>query len=391
MDRLLGRNNVRTNDFRLPGSIGKPITEDTAINLRRIIFGVCPAVVRPEFFNKGPGLIFRDADAPLAYALNIENTDIAPMTKAVLMAIQAHILQSHIFKNTSKNANSRDPLQLSQLAQKDALCSALTELIWKTGNKTSCTLCLPDKKGGHVKESGYFNIDGVTENLQLIEIDNRATLSQLINRYIFIFQENPGPGVLLLLYSIALTRGIEKIKEDVGPSSGSNNQMCLLHTSNFNINFSTLNLMLTGIASPFLHNGVEYGGGEDETTVENGVMVRSPIGLLVWNENEHETNSLRLGSRLKTPLNPIWLIVANNNVGVIFCPEAALLRDHATENRFSLHYITSTHYQDKPLSASINNRLSSKNNEDSISVLEKVIRIKWPEAQVDWKDTVPFI
>ena len=104
------------------------------------------------------------------------------------------------------------------------------------------------------------------------------------------FQENPGPGVLLLLYSIALTRGIEKydkynfnyfyintklisisfltrIKEDVGPSSGSNNQMCLLPTSNFNINFSTLNLMLTGIASPFLHNGVEYGGGEDETTV----------------------------------------------------------------------------------------------------------------------------
>ena len=57
------------------------------------------------------------------------------------------------------------PPQQSQSTQKEALSLGIAEIIWKCGSRTSCTLCLPDKKGGHVKESGYFNIDGVTENV----------------------------------------------------------------------------------------------------------------------------------------------------------------------------------------------------------------------------------
>jgi len=65
-------------------------------------------------------------------------------------------------------------------------------------------------------------------------------------------------------------------------------------------------------------------------------MCRSPIGMLVWMDNEHETTLLRLGSRLKTPLSPIWLVVAGIHTGVLFSTEQSLLNNHHSENRYSI-------------------------------------------------------
>ena len=64
------------------------------------------------------------------------------------------------------------------------------------------------------------------------------------------------------------------IKEDAGHKGSGNLQMCLVNSSG-SINFSTVNLLLTGRASPFLHNGVEYGGSEHETTVHKHHLTSS--------------------------------------------------------------------------------------------------------------------
>lgn len=70
---------------------------------------------------------------------------------------------------------------------------------------------------------------------------------------------------------------------------------------------------------------------------EPGLHVRSPIGLLLWMRTEEKTVSYKLGSRLKTPLYPIWLVVASDHralySGVLFSDDRNLLRDYRSEFR----------------------------------------------------------
>lgn len=64
-----------------------------------------------------------------------------------------------------------------------------------------------------------------------------------------------------------------------------------------------VNLMLTGRASPYIHNGIIV---EDEVD-KLGIQARNDIGLLIWERSEAVTDELRLGSRFKTPGLPVWV------------------------------------------------------------------------------------
>jgi ubiquitin carboxyl-terminal hydrolase MINDY-3/4 len=69
-------------------------------------------------------------------------------------------------------------------------------------------------------------------------------------------------------------------------------------------------LMLTGRATPYLHNGVIYVGDEDHYALPQfGILARASVGLLVWDgENEAlKLVSMQPASRLKTPATPIWV------------------------------------------------------------------------------------
>lgn len=188
------------------------------------------------------------------------------------------------------------------------------------------------------------------------------------------FQESPGPGVLLFIYSLALTRGIERISADLGTQL----PKCLLNASG-RITFGLLNLVLNGSATPYLHNGVQYRREKGEAVAENGVLIRSPIGLLAWMENQYQTASLRLGSRLRTPIFPIWLVIANDQSGVLFSANRSLLNDYQMENRFRLRYLTSSHHHTHSAVLFINNHSTNSSDSDSVeatSLLEEIIRTK---------------
>lgn len=68
---------------------------------------------------------------------------------------------------------------------------------------------------------------------------------------------------------------------------------------------------------------------------ETGILIRSPLGILVWMGTEDKTEALNVGSRLKTPLFPIWLVLSgNDNVGLLFCLDRALMRDYRNEYKY---------------------------------------------------------
>ena len=97
------------------------------------------------------------------------------------------------------------------------------------------------------------------------------------------------------------------------------------------ISMSLSNLMMTGEATPYLHNGTLQSDGSDLELV--GIQDRNPIGFLIWERSVERTDRHNLGSRMKTPHLPMWVTCVNNKWGVLFHPKMDLMKSHAAENR----------------------------------------------------------
>ncbi len=54
----------------------------------------------------------------------------------------------------------RSPLKPSFSMQQEALCTAITDILWKAGGNQYGVLCLPHPTHTHVEESDLFNADG---------------------------------------------------------------------------------------------------------------------------------------------------------------------------------------------------------------------------------------
>lgn len=64
-----------------------------------------------------------------------------------------------------------------------------------------------------------------------------------------------------------------------------------------------------------------------------GVINRNDIGFLIYDKDDLRTAQHNLGSRLKTPLLPIWITRCNEQVGLLFNPNRELMRSYHAENR----------------------------------------------------------
>ncbi|XP_057380338.1 inactive ubiquitin carboxyl-terminal hydrolase MINDY-4B-like [Daphnia carinata] len=374
----------------------KPITEPIAVALRRIVFGQCPAPVKAEYFSRGPGLVFREAERDLGYALMVSHAAGLPITNSLMMALQTHILRILLFDVRPSRVYQPDPLKPTFSMQQEALCSAITDIIWKAGGCQYGVLCLPHPSHTHVEESDHFNADGVTEKLNVLECHNREELQYFVRRNLFLFQQDPGPALLLLIYSAVLARGIDRIAEDMGTRwiTGTNSYLTSLINYSGDISFSALNLILSGRAASYLHNGTHYQEDKDKIMIpQHGIHARSPIGLLLWMRTEEKTAAYKLGSRLKTPVYPIWLIIASEQSGVLFSDDRDLLRDYRSEIRFELHYHTSSHNQLIPAVLVIRTKLPLEVHEEDVALptLDKIIRSKWSGARVSWNGMTPFL
>lgn len=62
----------------------------------------------------------------------------------------------------------RSPLKPSFSMQQEALCTAITDIIWKAGGSQYGVLCLPHPTHTHVEESDLFNADGRSHLVMLL-------------------------------------------------------------------------------------------------------------------------------------------------------------------------------------------------------------------------------
>lgn len=85
----------------------------------------------------------------------------------------------------------------------------------------------------------------------MFEFNKLEDLQIFIKHYIFYFTDDPGPGALLFLYSAVWTRGFENVRTDLDATKGAH-LMGNYEEGSLNI----VTLLLSGRATPYLHNGV---------------------------------------------------------------------------------------------------------------------------------------
>lgn len=61
-------------------------------------------------------------------------------------------------------------------------------------------------------------------------------------------------------------------------------------------------------------------------------MVKS-VQCLCWDAETNSAKEAGIGSRLKTPVLPIWVSCVNGEYGVLFNPNKDLMKSYSAENR----------------------------------------------------------
>ncbi|KAJ6633372.1 Inactive ubiquitin carboxyl-terminal hydrolase MINDY-4B [Pseudolycoriella hygida] len=378
---------------------GTPITTEIAVELRKVVFGSAAAPPRGEW-TRTP-IMFGLPREELPFGLRSPRN----ATRGMQSVLQAYIMKNFIFDQRPKDKKSIPIEQLlkpSESQQQEALIAAMSEILWNIGEKTSVTIVLPGENPHVVHSHSYFQ-DSVTEKLYLFQHFKLEDLQIFLKRHLHYFTDEGGAGTLLFLYSAVMTRTPTKILTDLDAPKGAH-LMGPHEEGSLNI----VTLMLTGRATPYLHNGVVYVGDEDHYALPQfGILARAPVGLLVLGsdaENAVMSSSRQPGSRLKTPALPIWVASCSGHFGVLFNSNRELLRNYHAEKRFELHYYTCAGCY---LSMTIDNRTQENNdcmtstnasssanngstcNDIVATPLERLIHTKWAEAKISLKGPPP--
>nr|XP_050869154.1 probable ubiquitin carboxyl-terminal hydrolase MINDY-4 [Vespula vulgaris] len=401
-ERIIYPRNTRT----LPKIVvagGTPIDEETCMMLRTLVFGSCACPPKAEWARTG--LTLRPYGQNLAFGLRAPRNT----TRGLITAVQAIMLKNFLFKCNIQDGRIGPDILLkpSYDRQVEVLCLAISEIIWRCAGgfvahnqNSSCIassnldtksvsvpkaiVALPQKIP-YLQHSVQYFQDGLTETLHLFEFISIEDLQIFIKRYLYLFQDEGGPGAKLLLYSAVLSRGLVKVQSDLEDQKASILGGCPEEGP-----ISVVVFMLTGRASPHLHNGVIHIGDENTYAVPQwGILVRSEVGLLV-HEGDGQTNKVP-GSRLKTPSLPIWVTLCHGHHGVLFNTNKELLRNYHAERRFEVQYFacggshaTLTVDTRANESASGVESTSKESVDIAATPLEKLIRSKWQDAQIQW-------
>ncbi|CAH0723010.1 unnamed protein product, partial [Brenthis ino] len=375
---------------------GKPISEELAIELRVTAFGTSSCPPRGEWIHTP--LVMRPSDQPLGYGLAAPRNG----TRSLLSALQANIIKWLLFDSRplTKDNKSMEPpdsyLRPNEERQEEALWRASSEVIWRCAGgfnaqtEVKATVGLPTGQV-YVQHSSTYYQDGITEMLHMFDFKSLEDLQIFLKRYLYLFQSEDGSGSLLLLYACILSRGCENVKKDL------DGKLTYLVSTQVEGSLNVTTLLLTGRATPYLHNGVQYVGDEDHYAMPQfGVLSRSSVGLLVWYGNEENaTKNISKqypGSRLKTPALPIWVTSCSGHYGVLFNTNRELLRNYHAERRFDIHYYTcgGCHVLLNVDTRAQEETAVMRNDDISATPLEKLIHTKWQDAKITWSGSAPF-
>lgn len=180
-------------------------------------------------------------------------------------------------------------------------------------------------------------------------------------------------GVILLVYSVILTRGISNIQNDMDLEGNT-----LINEHGYACQ-ELINLMLVGEARSNVHDGDrDLGDG----LVLKGVNKRSDVGFLTFFE---AFGYFSVGENLKSPKVPIWIVCSESHYSVMFSVDSKLTTE--SHQKFDLVYYDELARQEHDIILTVDqnqyNGPTADKNKNPIPI-EEVIRTKWKQAAVNW-------
>uniref|UniRef100_A0A8C5QWL5 Ubiquitin carboxyl-terminal hydrolase MINDY n=1 Tax=Leptobrachium leishanense TaxID=445787 RepID=A0A8C5QWL5_9ANUR len=242
----------------------------------------------------------------------------------VLAAVQACMLKHLLF---IKDADSRS-LHPSDTQRSACLCKAIADILWRAGGDTQAIVALSSGRQ-QFSPAGRYKADGILENLMLYNLQKHEDLVNFLQENTGQFEFGPF-GCIILTVSVVLSRSIELVQQDFDVPTNS------LIGAHAYCTQELVNLILGGRAVSNVFNDVmELDSGNGNVTVLKGIAQRSEIGFLSLFEHY---SVCQVGSYLKTPKYPIWVVCSESHFSVLFCLRKELMNDWKIERKFDLHY-----------------------------------------------------
>ncbi|KAJ9579958.1 hypothetical protein L9F63_004341, partial [Diploptera punctata] len=306
-----------------------PISITTAVELKKVVLGSASDIFSPQWLTQG--FVF-STNHKLRYGFVQKKGG----SCGILATVQAFVLKNLLFEQNACNCS--EPLRPTRLEVSSALVRAFGDMLWRAGLEESAILALSSDVN-HLMCSSKYIPDGITEKLNLTSFNSREDLETGIKNNLDQFTNATGSGCLLILFSAVLSRGLHRVKNDMdecSPLIGSNGQCTL----------ELVNLLLTGYAvSNVFDNNLQV-----DSCWLRGVNTRADIGFLSLFEHY---NSCQVGSYLKTPRYPIWVICSENHFSVLFSCRRELVSDWRAEKRFNLYYYDGLARQDDEIKLTV--------------------------------------
>ncbi|NWW30670.1 MIY4B hydrolase, partial [Panurus biarmicus] len=147
---------------------------------------------------------FHQPHSDLAYALEAGKGG----TRAILAAVQAHIITYLLFTRETECTHLERLCCLGRWEQGQALATALAETLWAAGGGRA-VVCLVTTPVTMMPREGY-RANSFTERVRLFEFSEKAAAQGFISEHINSFKGKGSHGVILFLYSLLFSRTLER-------------------------------------------------------------------------------------------------------------------------------------------------------------------------------------
>nr|XP_044991180.1 ubiquitin carboxyl-terminal hydrolase MINDY-3 isoform X3 [Jaculus jaculus] len=251
---------------------------------------------------------------------------------AVIAPVQAFLLKKLLF--SSEKSSWRD---CSEEEQKELLCHTLCDILESACDKSG-QFCLVSWLRGRTNEETASISGSHAQSSCQVEHPSALAVEELgFERFHALIQKRSlrtaselrGAvsdqysmwgnkfGVLLFLYSVLLTKGIENIKNEIEDSTEPLIDPVYGHGSQ-----SLINLLLTGHAVSNVWDGDRECSGMQLL----GIHEQAAVGFLTLME---ALRYCKVGSYLKSPKFPIWIVGSETHLTVFFAKDMALVAPEA--------------------------------------------------------------
>ncbi|KAJ8030423.1 putative ubiquitin carboxyl-terminal hydrolase MINDY-4 [Holothuria leucospilota] len=381
---------VKKQEETLPGEV---LSLDDIKVLKKTLFGDRSFLFNDDWTNTS--FVFQSVQSKCPYGLMSPQNG----ARGLIACVQAHILKHLMFSEADlvdmQSSSKGLPRLQAERHQRAALAGAMAAILWKAGEKRRAVVAVIHKLHPGLLHTEQRRMEYLADCLRYFECNSYKQLTATINRELDMFSDQAGGGALGFLFSLLLTRTIDRLEHDLQGTS--------LLTETNRCDTPLLNLMLTGQATPHVFNGkITYDDdGNLLDTPVIGINDRADVGLLIVDREKPKSKdpTKHLGSMLKTPKFPIWVVSLNYHISVLFSTNINLNRDWRSEQKFDLYYLNGQSNHTNATRITVDSRTiktyskqptRNMSDKNAYPIVEECITTRWPGVRIDWNGSIPY-